>query len=70
LLEELADIGLSVGEELLEFLESAAGLDTPAVRQEEVRRPPPPPPPPPSSERVAASVDEELHKLKRKMGLE
>jgi DnaJ-class molecular chaperone len=66
LLEELADVGLSVGEELLEFLEKRAPSPPPQAAPPReppaARKPAPPPAPPPS-------VDDELLALKRKMGL-
>ena len=76
LAEELAEIGMSVGEELIEFLEMGlAGLEDPAKSgksgsssssSSSSAKPPPPPPPP----KVQQSVDDMLKQMKKDMGLE
>jgi hypothetical protein len=71
LLEELAAIGLSIGEELVEFLESASNTaSSKAASSPSAQSPPPkatpPPPPPKKSEQ---SVDDMLAQLKKDMGL-
>lgn len=85
LLEELAELGLSVGEELVEFLESglASSDESPGrggssrASSETSARPSPPPlprPPPsrpaPASPKAEESVDDMLRKMKKEMGLE
>ena len=86
LAEELAEIGMSVGEELIEFLEMGlAGLEDPAKSgksgsssssSSSAKPPPPPPPsarsaaPPPPPPKVQQSVDDMLKQMKKDMGLE